>query len=262
MIEWKNNSGKQLSSERWLTIHHNAKLKERTDFIKNNIKNTDKVIIDIGCGPGLWMKLIDDFLTSECTLVGVDSDDNAICSARERLKLSNSKINFINCNIEDNLSTLPNADLILIFNMFCFIENASVFIEQLRNKLNPGGRIIIRQYDGSNIRLGPMEERLRKLIDNSLFSSLALSSQFHHYDLDKVFEAIQRSSYPNKKIEMELFFKKSPYSDEVRLYLEEHIKWMLQFISEDAKDKLNEWLINQLNLASYCSEVDLVATLS
>lgn len=262
MIDWKNNSGKQLSSEQWLVIHHNAKLKERTGFIKRNIKSTDKVIMDIGCGPGLWMKLLDKFLTKECTLIGVDTDYSAIESANARLKHSNSNINFINCNVEDYVYNLPNADLILLFNMFCYIDCPNHFLEKLRSKLNPGGRIIIRQYDGSNIRLGPMEEKTRKLIDNSLFSSISLSNQFHHYDLDRVFETIENSSFANKKIEMEIFFKKTPYSSEVRLYLEEHIKWTNEYIGEDAKIKLNEWKVKQFDKFSYCTEVDLVATLS
>ena len=262
MLEWKNNSGKQLSSEKWLVIHHNAKLKERTEFIKNNIKSTDKIIMDIGCGPGLWMKLLDEFLTEECTLIGVDSDKTAIESANERLRHSNSNINLINCNVEEYVYNLPNADLILLFNMFCFIDGPDYFLEALRSKLNPGGRIIIRQYDGSNIRIGPMEEKTRKLIDNSLFSSISLSNQFHHYDLDRVFGAIENSSFTFKKIEMEIFFKKTPYSNEVRLYLEEHIKWTNEYISEEAQIKLNEWKTKQFEKFSYCTEVDLVATLS
>lgn len=262
MSEWKNNSGKQLSSEQWLSVHHNAKLNERTDFIKNNIKNNDKVIMDIGCGPGLWMKVIDSFLTKEYTLIGVDSDTIALTKAKHRLKDSNAIIEFINCNVEDYVRDLPNADLILLFNMFCYIKNPDCFLDQLRSKLNPGGRIIIRQYDGSNIRIGPMEEKTRKLIDNSLYSSISLSNQFHHYDLDRVFETIEKSSFPNKKIDMEIYFKKTPYTNEVKIYLEEHIKWTMEYISEDAKLKLNEWFINQFSKFSYCTEVDLVATLS
>ena len=262
MKKWKNDSGKQLSSEQWLLIHHTAKLKERKEFIKKNIANTDKVIIDIGCGPGLWMNLIDEFLTNDCTLIGVDSDNKAISAAKERLKISNACVEFINCNVEEYVANLPNADLILLFNMFCYIENPDNFINKLKEKLNYGGRIIIRQYDGSNIRIGPMEEKTRKLIDNSLFSSLSLSKQFHHYDLDRVFEAIENATFTNKKLEMEIFFKKTPYTKEVRQYLIEHIKWTSEYISEIAKLKLNEWLINQFDKLSYCTEVDLVAILS
>lgn len=262
MLKWKNDSGKQLSSEQWLIIHHNAKLKERTEFIKNNINPNNRVIIDIGCGPGLWMELVDKFLTKECTLIGVDSDNNAISAAKERLKNSNATIDFINCNVEEYVANLPNADVILLFNMFCYIANPDFFLSRLRSKLNVGGKIIIRQYDGSNIRIGPMEEKIRKLIDVSLFSSISLSNQFRHYDLDRVFGVIEDSSFPNKRVEMEVFFKKTPYTNEVKLYLEEHIKWTMEYISENAKLKLNEWFVKQFHKTSYCTEVDLVAILS
>ncbi|WP_288147302.1 class I SAM-dependent methyltransferase [Thomasclavelia cocleata] len=262
MKNWKNESGKQLSSDEWLRTHHNAKLQERTEFVKKNIKSTDKIVIDIGCGSGLWMELFASFLSEDCRLIGVDSDEKALEKAKLRMGNSNCHSSFINCNVEDKVLDLPKADLILLFNMSCYIKNLDIFLEKLRMRLTSNGRIIVRQYDGSNIRIGPMEEKVRKLIDNSLFSSLYSSSEFHHYDLDRVFEAIGKSSFSNKKIEMETYFKKTPYTKEVLEYLEEHIRWTSNYISEKAKMELQKWMKKQFYSNSYCSEVDLIAILS
>ena len=262
MKNWKNESGKQLSSDEWLITHHKAKLQERTEFVRKNIKRSDKIIIDIGCGLGLWMELFASFLSEDCTLIGVDSDETAISKARTRMDKWNCHSTFINCNVEEKVLDLPKADLILLFNMSCYIKNMDIFLEKLRMRLTPNGRIIVRQYDGSNIRIGPMEEKVRKLIDNSLFSSLCSSSEFYHYDLDRVFDAIEKSSFSNKKIEMETYFKKTPYSKEVLTYLEEHIKWTSNYVSDKAKLELQKWIEKQFYSNSYCSELDLIAILS
>lgn len=262
MNHWFNTSGKQLSSIDWLILHHRAKLNERKKFIRKHIKDSDRRIIDIGCGPALWLELINSIAHNDCELVGIDLDINTLNYAKSKASSWNRKTTFIQQDIEDDIDKLEKADLILVFNMFSYIKKPDVFLNKLYNLLNPGGRIIIRQYDGGTLRIGPMSEELRNTIDNSLLAALSSSKEFHHYDLDRVYSIINESKIPNKFFELELYQKVSPYNKVVEKYIEENMLWINKYISDYAKKGLTNWLDTQFKHYSYFIEVDLVAILS
>lgn len=262
MNTWRNVTGKQLSSIDWLVTHHKAKLTERMNFVSKNISKSDKTIVDIGCGPALWLDLIDKIASDDCTFIGIDSDEDTIKYAKKWLNHGIEKNIFFNYDIENELEKIPSADVILVFNMFSYIKDPDVFLEKLKHKLNPNGRVIIRQYDDGILRVGPLEEETRKSIDNSLYSSLILSNEFSHYDMDRVFNVINLASYPVKKIEMELYYKVSPYSKEVEKYIKEHLLWEQGYVSDSDKLLLNNWIEKQFDNNSYFLGVDLVSFLS
>lgn len=85
MNTWRNVTGKQLSSIDWLVTHHKAKLTERMNFVSKNISKSDKTIVDIGCGPALWLDLIDKIASDDCTFIGIDSDEDTIKYAKKWL---------------------------------------------------------------------------------------------------------------------------------------------------------------------------------
>lgn len=262
MSKWDNETGKTLSSIEWLKIHHNAKLNERVKFMNSIIDNKIKSIIDLGCGPGLWLEILNNIVTSDCKLIGVDTDQDTLDIAKYTAEKWNRQIIFINCDIENEIDKLPKVDLILAFNIFPYLNEPDDFLEKLRHKLNPNGKIIIRQYDGGTMRFGPMDEPLRHLIDESLYSSIGASNNFHHYDLDRVTRIINSSKFTSKKTSFELFQKTSPYSSEFQKYIEETIQWTFLHISDYANEKLTSWYNTQFVENSYFFEVDLVSILS
>lgn len=262
MNDWYNTSGKQLSSIDWLILHHKAKFEERKAFIKKHIKDSDKKILDLGCGPALWLELIDSVANNDCEFIGVDIDINTLKYAQNKASTWNRKTTFINCDIEKDIENLEKVDVILVFNMFSYIKKPEVFLMKLYNLLNPGGRIIIRQYDGGTLRIGPMAEELRRTIDNSLLASLSSSKEFHHYDMDRVYKIVQDSPIPNKEFYLELYQKVSPYTITVEKYIEENMNWIKNYVSDYAKEKISDWLDTQFKNYSYFIEVDLVVILS
>ena len=80
--------------------------------------------------------------------------------------------------------------------------------------------------------------------------------------MDRVFNVINLASYPVKKIEMELYYKVSPYSKEVEKYIKEHLLWEQGYVSDSDKLLLNNWIEKQFDNNSYFLGVDLVSFLS
>lgn len=266
MSNWYNNAGQPLSSIDWLEAHHAAKMPERTAFVHKIVELLPNRIVDLGCGSGAWLDLISKYLNTECELIGIDIDENVISSAICKSKKWKNKSDFMCFDIESCVQNIPEADIYLAFNVFPYLNDINGFIDILYRKITSGGFVIIRQYDGGFLRVGPMSSADRIAIDSSLHASVSGSRQFKHYDLDRVFEAINKSSFQSRSIEFELFARATPYPEEFIKYFSNTIDWTLQYISDEASNRLRNWYekfeLSNFSLPSYFAEVDLVAMLS
>jgi len=265
MESWYNSSEKPLSSSGWLLDHHIAKTYERTKFAKKVNESYPKSILDLGCGPGLWFEILNQVCDPDVKFHGADIDRESLKQFAIKAKTWDRRVETYEVNLEYDISALPKVDVILAFNVFSYLNNPSEFLEKLKNNLLPGGKIFIRQYDGSLLRIGPMSQELRSKIDNSLLSSLMSSGQFQHYNLDSVYQIIQASSYTEKKLDFELYKRSTPYPKEFVSYYNNTLEWSKKYLSPRMKSQLSDW-IKKHNLengaSSYFFEVDLVATMS
>lgn len=266
MDSWYNCSEKPLSSSNWLLTHHKAKYEERLEFAKLILKDDYRKIVDLGCGPGHWLQLFDKIAPLNCKLIGIDMDSQSIKEAVTNTIHWSRKKDFITCDFEDESNKIPKADLILAFNIFSYIKNPSQFIENIKLRLNPSGTLVIRQYDGNFLRFGPVSPKLRLNIEKSLHASLSNSNEFKHYALDEVFTAVEQSSFEKKDVYFETFQKVPPYSEKFIEYYKKTIIWTMNYISDDAAQKLQQWYTNFIirndGASTYFVEVDLVSLLS
>ena len=263
MYSEENSSGKPLANSSWLLNHHRAKLPERTAFAKKLAELHPKKIVDLGCATGLWLELLNEFISSECEFVGIDSDTESLEMAISRSSAWSRKTSFIQLDIEKDATLIPNADLILAFNIFPYIKNIDLFLKVLATKITPLGKLAVRQYDGASIMFGPMPTAIRQQIEQDLYNATGKSEKFKHYDLDRTFSALQNSAFTNFEYTFELFERISPFDKEFIPYYNGTMLWTCQHISEASSEYMNNWMNQDINLQGrYFYEVDLVALLS
>lgn len=267
MSSWRNESGRPLASDAWLQAHHQAKLQERRAFAQRILKRHPRRIVDLGCGTGLWLDLLAANAPAQCELIGLDTDDAALNIARGRARTWQQSHRFDHLDFEAQIDQLPLADVFLAFNVFPYVSHPIALLEQLKGKLNAGGCLVVRQYDGALLRMGPMDDEDRSLIDTSLKTSMLGSQQFKHYDLDRVFASITASAYADQMFDFEVFKRTAPYPADFRDYLSNTIEWTRQYLSDDARECLDRWIEEQKIMSespspSYFVEVDMVAWLS
>ena len=83
---FKGEKGLELTAVEWLLDHHKTKLQERRETVDNlNLKPGD-VVLDLGCGPGLWTHLLAEKVKPNGRVVGLDFSQNLINYAMENLK--------------------------------------------------------------------------------------------------------------------------------------------------------------------------------
>jgi SAM-dependent methyltransferase len=262
--DWRNRTGKPLSSAAWLEAHHQAKLPERMRFAKKLAQYAPRRIIDLGCATGLWLDLLHPLVPRDCEFIGYDSDAESLAVAKRRASAWSRPAHFEQLDIAADAGLIPPADLTLIFNVIPFIQDPADLLVKLSERRDTGV-VAIRQYDGDSLRFGPMDTHTRALIEASLRSSVGLSEQFRHYDMDHVFELVHNTPYRNRTIEFELFERVAPFPPEFIEYLGQTLAWTQNFLSEDAAAALEVWrrsFLRAPSAPSYLFEVDLTAVLS
>ena len=266
MQNWYNDATKPLSAHPWLEAHHTAKLHERKKFADQIASKSPKRIVDLGCGPGLWLQLLDAAVDTSCELVGIDADGLALQRAKQAFQTSKRTHHLIPMDIEHQAAEIPEADIYLAFNIFTYLKKPQALLATLSEKLRDGGVVVVRQYDGAMIRFGPMPEHERDLMDLALKASLMHSEQFRHYDLDRVFDILGQAPFVKKQIDFEQFHRVAPYSQEFMPYLLNTVAWTREHVSERVGTFLDAWQARYLQPAtqetSYFCCSDLVAWLS
>lgn len=263
MESQENSSGRPLADANWLRNHHIAKLKERTEFVKRLALLHPERIVDLGCATGLWLDLFNKYLPAKCTFIGIDSDAEALKIAKKRSASWNRKVEFMQIDIEKDALLIPPGDLTLAFNIFPYICNLDYFLNILSQR-RPRGTLVVRQYDGASIRFGPMLTAERQKMELDLRLATENSQKFHHYDLDRTFNALHNSEYKHGNYEFELFERTSPFPKDFIPYYIGTLNWTCQHISDASAEKLKKWIDNDplFTLDRYFHEVDLVAILS
>ena len=266
MDHWHNESGSPLSSTAWLQAHHRAKLTERRLFAQSILDCQPKRIVDLGCGPGLWLELLNELAPADCEFFGIDNNLAAIEEARRRAENWSRPTRFLNLDLDENIGGLPNADTFLAFNLFPYLREPAKVINAIKAKTLASGRLIVRQYDGALLRFGPEDQRRRGRMETSLQTSVLGSEEFRHYDLDSIFEILEASQFAKKELAFELFQRISPYPPEFNQYLTNMLAWIAAHTAPDVSSELTKWLAETSSAnriaPSYFLEVDLVGWLS
>jgi SAM-dependent methyltransferase len=258
LADLRNASGMPLASADWLEVHHRAKLPERRAFAEMIAKRKPTRIVDLGCGTGLWLELLDEVLPKRCEFVGLDADAEALAIAAERARSWSRTIRFDQIDIETEPQAIPTSDITLAFNIFPYLDDPA---DLLSTMARSGGTLAVRQYDGGALRFGPMSNTLRSVIESSLRASAGTSDQFRHYDMDRVAQLIASSEFSWRELSFELFSRTEPFTRDLLAYYTETLNWMLNLLSDHAADALRSWLAGPHH-GRYIFEVDLVAVLS
>jgi len=110
-------------------------------YISKIIKKQSGTILDVGCGPGIILKI-----ASECNWLaeGVEISDKIVDFAQ---KYSNCKIYMGNI---ENLNYINKYDLILMTDTFRHLKHPLLSMKICYQSLNPDGHIVIRDLNANN----------------------------------------------------------------------------------------------------------------
>lgn len=246
----------------WLDAHHRAKLSERRAFCQRLTALRPSRVLDLGCATGLWLEELNEVLPGDCEFIGMDSDEAALAKAAQRAEDWSRSHTFLPIDLNAPELSLPDADLTLLFNVSSYVAD----LDQLLELVAQGsGHVVVRQYDGAALRFGPMDPNDRAIIEAAMRAAMAESSELRHYDLDRLYAAIERGPFTKREFSFELYERTSPLPDDFEDYLAGTVWWIQKHLSGPAGKLLRAWWDERKaepTCPTYFTEVDLIAMLS
>lgn len=132
-------------------------------LLGNNESLEDKVVADVGAGTGYFTKILAQYCSK---VLALDIDQQFLDY------IDSTKVSEVPAAFRDRIETrltppdlvalAPNeADAILFVNTFMWIGNKKGYLLDLKQKMKPGGRIVIVDFKRKRTSIGPSKRELR-----------------------------------------------------------------------------------------------------
>ena len=134
----------ELVNVEWQVNHHLAKQAYRQQIVDDLHLKPGDLVLDLGCGPGLWSSMFAEKVKPNGRVIGVDIDSRWIDYAVENLEHNPLK-DIIEYRIDDinNLSFKDETfDLVYISGCSPYFANINSVLKKQKIMTKKGGRIV------------------------------------------------------------------------------------------------------------------------
>lgn len=142
-------TGIPLASLHWLLAHHEAKILHRCRVVSAFPIRHGDLILDLGCGPGLWTGLLAEKVGIDGHIIGIDNDSALLAEAerRNQVLISRGIASFRLASIDSLPSDLPRPNMILCSNCYCYVRDVTRTLLDHWRLLRPSGVLVARHFD-------------------------------------------------------------------------------------------------------------------
>jgi Methylase involved in ubiquinone/menaquinone biosynthesis len=159
-----------MASTDWLTTHFLAKSANRIRDLASLPIATGFKILDLCCGPGLYIPHLLDLVGPTGHVTGLDHDPISLDAAHQRLKAQpHQNWDLRHANLEEQIADLADYDIVLLFNCIGYFPDPFNIISLIARNLRPGAVIIVKDFDLESFFFQPR--------DTSMWAELIMSAK-------------------------------------------------------------------------------------
>ena len=130
-------------------FQHNARRIDKARLLlAPAVRNMSGCWADLGCGDGVFTYLLFDLLQSDSVVYGVDERKSALQRLRQNLAeyVPADRLHLVQADFIHPLSLPPLQGMVLA-NSLHFVRHKAPILRQLVDLLEPGGRIVVIEYN-------------------------------------------------------------------------------------------------------------------
>lgn len=233
-----NERGLPLNAIEWLETHHRSKAAERGKMIRDLHLEAGSLVVDAGCGPGLWTPLLAQAIGPRGHILGIDLSPEALVTAqcRSHGKEYRRQVRYKCASLEQLPLSPGTADVIFSANVSQYLADATATFGAMGHYLRNGGRLVVKDIDfgtmhfynidtGLQARVFRARERWEqeRIQKGFAFEDSWVGSKLAGYLRAAGYEEVQEKSYR--------IIRQYPLPDDFRFYLQGIAEW---FVCEGA----------------------------
>lgn len=228
--KFQGEKGLELTNLEWLIDHHKTKEQERYQTIESLDLKKGDVVLDLGCGPGLWTRLLADKVKPNGRVVGIDFSTDLINYAVRSMENDplDKIIEFRNADFYDIPFSENTFDFVFFGNCLAYVTDYFKVLEEVKRVTKNGGRIAVKDFDGGLFIVYPMDPELslkvlaaaaKSLKENPpepLFDNF-MGRKIHGILMEAGFKDVDTKSYAIQKL--------FPLIPEAKRYISGNAEW-------------------------------------
>ncbi|GCE19317.1 methyltransferase domain-containing protein [Dictyobacter kobayashii] len=245
-----NECGLPLNAIEWLVKHHQSKLQERGQMIRDLRLEEGSFVVDAGCGPGLWTSLLAQEIGLGGNVLGIDISTEALVTAQRRSNHTwyRQQVQYKRATLEQLPIEPGAADMIFSANVSQYLSDPVATFAAMGPFLKSGGRLVIKDIDFGTMKFHGVDPFLQERVFQArlLWEAERVDHGYAYEDSwvgSKLAGYLQAAGYKNVEEKAYRIVRRSPLPRNFRFYLHGIAEW---FICEGAPylspDDVTNWL--------------------
>ncbi|GCE05293.1 methyltransferase domain-containing protein [Dictyobacter aurantiacus] len=245
-----NECGLPLNAIAWLVKHHQSKIHERTQMIRDLQLEKGSFVIDAGCGPGLWTPLLAEVIGARGKILGIDISTEALVTAQRRSHHTwyRQQVQYKRATLEQLPVEPGTADVIFSANVSQYLPDPVATFAAMGPYLKQNGRIVIKDIDFGTMKFHSIDPFLQQRVFQArqLWESERVDHGYAYEDSwvgSKLAQYLEAAGYKDVQESAYRIVRQHVLPTNFRFYLQGIAEW---FVCEGAPylspDDVTDWL--------------------